>query len=82
MLLFLNFFGSHWFSLLCHLCDFSFCCCNYLSRHHVVPELLLAEILLLDLDAALIAALMVIGLVIAKLETGRTNVTAVEREVI
>lgn len=48
----------------------------------MVPELLLVEILLLDLDAALIVALMAIGLVIAKLETGRTSVTGVGREVI
>jgi hypothetical protein len=49
---------------------------------HVVPENIWAEVLLLELDAALIAALMGIGLVIAKLEIGRTSVIVVEREVI
>jgi hypothetical protein len=48
----------------------------------VVPENIWAEVLLLELDAALIAALMGIGLVIAKLEIGRTSVIVVEREVI
>lgn len=52
------------------------------SRAHVVPEITWAEVLLLDLDAALIAALMGIGPVTAKLETGRTSVIGVERGVI
>lgn len=46
----------------------------------VVLENIWAEALLLDLDAALIVVLMVTGLVIAKLETGRTSVIAVVRE--
>ena len=49
---------------------------------HVVPENIWVEVHLLDLDAALIVELMAIGPGIAKLETGRTSVTAVETEVI
>lgn len=49
---------------------------------HVVPEKFRVEVLLLDLDAALIVALMATGPVIAKLETGRTSVIVVEKEVI
>ena len=40
-----------------------------------------AEVLLLDLDAVLTVVLMVTGLVIAKLVTGRTSVIAVVKEV-
>jgi hypothetical protein len=47
-----------------------------------VPENFWVEALLLDLDVALIVALMAIGPVIAKLETGRTSVIVVEKEVI
>lgn len=43
-------------------------------------ESMWAEVLLLVQAAALIAALMVIGLVIAKLETGRINVIDVVKE--
>lgn len=42
---------------------------------------MLAEVLPRVLAAASIVALMVIGLVIAKLETGRISVTAVGKEV-
>lgn len=48
----------------------------------MVPEKFRVEVLLLDLDAALIVALMATGPVIAKLETGRTSVIVVEKEVI
>lgn len=48
----------------------------------MVPENFWVEVPLLDLDAALIVALMAIGPVIAKLETGRTSVIVVEKEVI
>lgn len=53
-------------------------------RCHVVLEgfgSMWAEVLLLVLAAALIVASMVIGLVIAKLETGRISVTAAGKEV-
>ena len=52
------------------------------SRGHVVPVNIWAEVLLLELDGALIAALMGIGPVIAKLEIGKTSVIVVEKEVI
>ena len=48
----------------------------------VVPGNTWVEVHLLDLDAALTVALMVIGLEIAKLGIGRTSVTAVGKEVI
>lgn len=48
----------------------------------MVPENIWAEVLLLDLDAALTVDLMATGLEIAKLGTGRTSVTAVGREAI
>lgn len=47
----------------------------------VVTENIWAEVLLLDLDAASIVALMVTGLGIANQVTGRTNATVVVREV-
>jgi hypothetical protein len=53
-----------------------------ISRYLVVLENIWAEVLLQDLDAALIVALMATGLEIAKLETGRTSVTVVGKEVI
>lgn len=48
----------------------------------VVLENIWAEVVLLELVAALIVASMAIGLEIAKPETGRTNVTDVEKEAI
>ena len=54
-------------------------CCLY--RYLVVLENIWAEVLLQDLDAASTVALMVTGLEIAKLETGRTSVTVVGKEV-
>lgn len=51
-------------------------------RVHVVPGNTWVEVLLQDLDAALTVALMATGLETAKLETGRTNVIAVGKEVI
>ena len=53
-----------------------------MSRYLVVLENIWAEVLLQDLDAALIVALMATGLEIAKLETGRTSVIDVGKEVI
>jgi hypothetical protein len=53
-----------------------------ISRYLVVLENIWAEVLLRDLDAALIVALMATGLEIAKLETGRTSVIVVGKEVI
>lgn len=52
---------------------------------HVALEVLvntLEGVLLLELVAALTVGLMVIGLVIARLVTGKINVTAAEKEVI
>ena len=54
-------------------------CCLY--RYLVVLENIWAEVLLQDLDAASTVALMVTGLEIANLETGRTSVTVVGKEV-
>lgn len=55
---------------------------NLLKGFLVVPGNIWVEDQLLDLDAALTAALMATGLEIAKLGIGRTSVTAVGREVI
>jgi hypothetical protein len=87
----LSYFGLNWFSIIFHLIDFfpPFVDLTW-SRGHVVlvlvpvpvPENFWVEALLLDLDVALIVALMAIGPVIAKLETGRTSVIVVEKEVI
>lgn len=58
---------------------------NMQCRHHVARVDLgnfLGKGLLLDQDDALIVVLMVIGLVIARLGTGRTNVIAVGTVVI
>lgn len=52
------------------------------SRGHVVLVNIWAEVLLLELGGALIAALMGIGPVIAKLEIGKTSVIDAEKEVI
>lgn len=48
----------------------------------MVLENIWVEALLLDLGVVLTAALMAIGLEIARLEIGRTSVIAVEREAI
>ena len=65
---------------------YQFKCCfmllGSLYRYLVVLENTWAEVLLQDLDAASTVALMVTGLEIAKLETGRTSVTVVGKEVI
>jgi len=55
---------------------------NLQRGYLVVLENIWAEVLLQDLDAASTVALMVTGLEIAKLETGRTSVTVVGKEVI
>nr|ABK96649.1 unknown [Populus trichocarpa x Populus deltoides] len=55
---------------------------NLQRGYLVVLENTWAEVLLQDLDAASTVALMVTGLEIAKLETGRTSVTVVGKEVI
>lgn len=51
-------------------------------RYHVALEIIQAEALPQDLVAALIVGLMAIGLEIVKLVIGRTNVIAVDKEVI
>lgn len=48
----------------------------------MVPGNIWAEVLLLDLGAALIVASMATGLVIVRLGTGRINAIAVEKEAI
>lgn len=69
------------------LTSVDFDCRDRVVPEMVVPEMVVleniwAEVRLLDLVAALIVALMAIGPVIAKLETGRTSAIDVEKEAI